>query len=103
MRTGAKSAHMLPMTTNTPTLTDVALETRTITEQGGACPYQATGTILGQPFYFRYRNGYASLEIGESPVCGTAYGDSYAGSLDNEEFEMLYRTLLNQNLWSLTI
>jgi hypothetical protein len=68
----APAAHMPPMTTTNPTLTDLAMETRTITEQGGACPYQATGTVLGQPFYFRFRNGYATLDIGEAPDYGTA-------------------------------
>lgn len=93
---------MLPMTSKLPTLTDLAVETRTITEQGGACPYQATGTILGQHFYFRYRNGHASLEIGESSSFSTAYGDPYDGSLDDEEFESLFRLLLKQYLKSLS-
>jgi hypothetical protein len=52
--------------TTGPQFTDPILQTRTFTEQGGACPYQATGTILGQSSYFRFRNDCASLEIGES-------------------------------------
>lgn len=102
MRPGARSAHMAPMTTKTPKITDLALTTRTITEQGGACPYQATGTILSLPFYFRYRHGHATLEVGESRF-GTAHGDSYDGSLSDEEFETLFRLLLRQYLKSLKV
>ncbi|HEX9088668.1 MAG TPA: hypothetical protein VF867_14210 [Arthrobacter sp.] len=89
------------MTEQTPKLTDLILATRTITEQGGACPYQATGTVLGQHFYFRYRNGYATLEIGDKGHVGIAHGDSYSGSLDDEEFESLFRKLLKAYLKNL--
>ncbi|MBT2568830.1 hypothetical protein J7I84_20520 [Arthrobacter sp. ISL-85] len=51
------------MDTTAPKLTDLVLATRTISEQGGACPFQAEGTILGQHFYFRFRNDYASLTV----------------------------------------
>jgi hypothetical protein len=52
------------MTETAPTRTDLVLATRTIDEQGGACPFQAQGNILGQQFYFRFRNDYASLSLG---------------------------------------
>lgn len=91
------------MPTTTPTLTDLILETRTIKEQGGACPYQATGTILGQHFYFRFRNDYASLQIGEGETLGLpdVTGDGYNGHLSDEEFEKLFRKLLKRYLKTL--
>jgi hypothetical protein len=89
----------------TPKLTDLVLATRTFEEQGGSCPYQATGTILGQSFYFRFRHDYASLQIGESETFGIAdvTGDDYSGSLSAEEFETLFRKLLKKHLKSLKI
>lgn len=88
-----------------PKLTDLALETRTIDEQGGACPYQVRGTILGQEFYFRFRNDYAALRIGDGdPVAiSELTGDSYAGSLTDEEFEAAFRKLLRIYLASLKL
>ncbi len=38
---------------------------------GGKCPCQGSGTIYGQPFYFRARGGGWTLEVcepGEDPV-----------------------------------
>lgn len=92
-------------TTSLPRLTDLILQTRTIEEQGGACPYQATGTILGLSFYFRFRNDYASLQIGESETFGIANvtGDDYNGSLTGDEFEKLFRKLLKKYLKSLRV
>lgn len=92
-------------TTTQPRLTDLILQTRTIAEQGGACPYQATGAILGLPFYFRFRNDYASLQTGESETFGIANvtGDDYSGSLTGEEFETLFRKLLKKYLRSLKL
>lgn len=103
MTTAGWSAHIPPMTTNSPKLTDLVLATRTISEQGGACPYQATGTVLGQHFYFRFRSDFASLQIGDGETVGISgvTGDSYAGSLSEEEFEKLFRKLLKQYLKSL--
>lgn len=90
-------------TTKAPTLTDLIFGARTIEEQGGSCPYQATGTILGEHFYFRFRNDYASLQVGEAETVGLAgvTGDAYAGSLTDEEFEKLFRKLLKRYLKSL--
>lgn len=92
-------------TTSLPRLTDLILQTRTIEEQGGACPYQATGTILGLSFYFRFRNDYASLQVGESETFGIAgvTGEHYSGCLSGEEFETLFRKLLKMYLRSLRL
>lgn len=92
-------------TTTQPRLTDLILQTRTIEEQGGSCPYQATGTILGQSFYFRFRHDYASLQIGEAETVGIAdvTGDAYSGSLSDDEFEQLFRRLLKAYLKSLKL
>lgn len=92
-------------TTTQPHLIDLILQTRTITEQGGSCPYQATGTILGQSFYFRFRNDCASLQIGESETLyiPDVTGDDYSGSLSDEEFESLFRRLLKRYLRSLAL
>lgn len=89
----------------TPKLTDLVLATRTIEEQGGSCPYQATGTILGQSFYFRFRHDYASLQIGEFETLGIANvtGGDYNGSLTGEEFEEIFRKLLKKHLKSLKV
>lgn len=43
----------------------------TVSEWGGACPFQAEGTINGKPFYFRARHGSWTLEVaevGDDPV-----------------------------------
>lgn len=91
--------------TTQPRLTNLILQTRTITEQGGSCPYQATGTILGLSFYFRFRNDCASLQIGESEtlyIQGVT-GESYSGSLSDEEFESLFQRLLKTYLRSLAL
>ena len=39
------------------------------TSRGGACPYQAEGTIDGAAFYFRARGG-VSLDVGGDPIMG---------------------------------
>jgi hypothetical protein len=73
---------------------------------GGAMPVQAEGTWHGYPFYFRYRRGYATLELG-APVPGdqqdgrdpvrvplwsaeVAYGDRLQGVLTEAEFADLF-------------
>lgn len=91
------------MTALTPKLTDLVLETRTITEQGGYFPYQATGTILGLSFYFRFRDDHASLTVGESEavIIAGVTGDPMASSLSSDEFEKLFRKLLKRYLKSL--
>lgn len=35
-----------------------------ITSAGGVCPLQVSGTILGHPFYYRERHGWAELCVG---------------------------------------
>lgn len=94
---------MASMTATAPKLTDLVLATRTISEQGGACPYQAEGTILGQHFYFRFRHDYASLTVGEADQVGIdgITGDPYGGVLSDDEFEKLFRKLLKRYLKSL--
>lgn len=93
------------MTEIAPKLTDLVLATRTITEQGGACPYQAKGTVLGQHFYFRFRNDFASLTVGEAEPVGRSEvtGDPYAGFLSTDQFESIFRNLLKRYLKSLKV
>jgi hypothetical protein len=67
---------------------------------GGACPVQATGTYKGEPFYFRYRWGYASLGLGNEPVSNPdieyelQYGDGMDGFLSLGEFHDIFTKLL---------
>lgn len=91
------------MTELTPRLTDLVLATRTISEQGGACPFQVQGTVLGMPFYFRFRDDFASLSIGDSESVGQGgvTGNRYAGFLSSDEFETMFRKLLKRYLKSL--
>jgi hypothetical protein len=91
--------------TSTPKLTDLVIATRTIDEQGGTSPYQATGTILGLSFYFRFRYDYASLQVGESESFGidNVTGDDFNGYLSDEDFEKLFRKLVKKYLKSLKI
>lgn len=65
---------------------------------GGAVPFQGFGTWLGYPFYFRYRGGWASLDIGMpggDPLdptlwsAGVDYGENLSGWLDFSEFVLL--------------
>jgi hypothetical protein len=37
---------------------------------GGQCPFQAEGTINGEPFYFRSRGTHWEMSIGEIDVSG---------------------------------
>ena len=94
---------MAAMTELAPRLTDLVLATRTVSEQGGACPFQAQGTILGMPFYFRFREDFASLAIGDAESVGRSEvtGNPYSGFLSNEEFEAIFRKLLKRYLKSL--
>jgi len=67
---------------------------------GGACPVQATGTYKGEPFYFRYRWGYASLGLGNEPIINPdieyelQYGDGMDGFLSLGEFHDIFTKLL---------
>jgi hypothetical protein len=69
---------------------------------GGACPVQAEGTYKGEPFYFRYRWGEASLGLGGEPVMKPEYETSFQygggvdGSLTLGEFIDLFNKLLIQ-------
>lgn len=73
---------------------------------GGALPFQAFGTWMEYPFYFRYRGGWASLDIGMpggDPLdptlwsAGVHYGEALSGWLDFSEFVLLL-TYLSQRL-----
>lgn len=66
------------------------------TQTGYGCPEQYEGELLtGEFFYFRYRNGYASLylswyEIPHGPIeadvhTGIGVGDSLQGIFDDDE------------------
>jgi hypothetical protein len=68
-------------------------------EYGGAVPFQAEGSWHGHPFYFRYRNGQASLSLtaeGRNPVGNphwsgaVDFGDPIQGILTFEEFLHLF-------------
>jgi len=68
---------------------------------GGACPVQAEGSYQGQPFYFRYRWGFASLGLGgENPILHPEYssslshGDSFDGFLSSHEFKNIFTKML---------
>jgi hypothetical protein len=41
-----------------------------IKDLAGSCPVQASGTICGEPFYFRARGSSWSMSIGGSDVVG---------------------------------
>lgn len=68
-----------------------------VRESGGACPFQATGSVAGEYFYFRLRNGYASLEIGSRYSDGINVDNSTYGYLDGacsySEFEAIFDEL----------
>lgn len=67
---------------------------------GGACPVQAEGLYEGRPFYFRYRWGFASLGLGDSPVTkpeyesSMSYGQAFDGFLSLGEFNDIFTRLL---------
>lgn len=69
-----------------------------VRESGGACPFQAEGSIAGEFFYFRLRNGYASLEVGSHFSNGTSVNTSEYGYLDGacsyDEFEQIFNDLI---------
>jgi hypothetical protein len=67
---------------------------------GGACPVQAEGSYKGEPFYFRYRWGFASLGLGGDPVMNPeyessmSYGQAFDGFLSLGEFKDIFTRLL---------
>lgn len=69
-----------------------------VRESGGACPFQATGYVAGESFYFRLRNGGASLEVGSHFSNGLNVSNSEYGYLDGacsyEEFEQIFNALM---------
>lgn len=71
-----------------------------VRESGGACPFQATGSVGGEFFYFRLRNGYASLEVGSSYSDGINVDNAAHGYLDGvcstSEFEEIFDELIAQ-------
>jgi hypothetical protein len=87
------AATYLPLTDRVPGLE--------ITSAGGACPFQAEGTLLGMPFYFRYRSAHATLRVGEDLFdkslysAGMEFGDDdLQGWLEEDEFMSLMVTLI---------
>lgn len=76
----------------------LTLDDARVRESGGACPFQATGSIAGEFFYFRLRNGYASLEVGSHFSNGTNVDNSTYGYLDGacsyDEFEQIFNELM---------
>lgn len=71
-----------------------------VRESGGACPFQATGSVGGEFFYFRLRNGYASLEVGSDYSDGVNVDNASHGYLDGvcstDEFEEIFDELIAQ-------
>lgn len=74
-----------------------------VDQAGGVAPYQAEGTLSGYPFYFRYRNGNATLSVGGAdPVSEpywkstVAYGNPLDGSLTLKEFFYLFTLLASR-------
>lgn len=69
-----------------------------VRESGGACPFQATGTVGGESFYFRIRHGSASLEVGshyrESLNANIARWDYADGAIDYSTFEEMFTELI---------
>lgn len=69
-----------------------------ISDAGGACPFQANGYVNGESFYFRLRNGYASLDIGSDYNNGISVDNARYGYLDGScgysDFEALFDELV---------
>lgn len=70
-------------------------------EAGGACPFQAEGTLFGIPFYFRFRHNWASLRLGadvfDKPLysAGAEFGTHEdQGTLTDGEFMDLMSVLI---------
>lgn len=67
-----------------------------------ACPEQYSGTLVdGQPFYFRYRSGYASLAVGADCEgrrdVGVEHGDRLQGIFDSaEDRDRVFTQLLDE-------
>lgn len=71
---------------------------------GGACPFQADGTLHGLPFYFRFRHNWAELRILSDAgwfkplyTAGCEYGDGEdQGWLEPTEFVELMIRLIGE-------
>ncbi|MGV8847693.1 hypothetical protein [Tessaracoccus sp.] len=105
-----RQLRMRPLTRAIPGLT---LDTA-----GGACPFQAEGTLHGLPFYFRYRSAHATLSLCAPDaeefdyfaplyLAGMDFGEEYDGFLSDEQFQGLFADLVRQlvrapRLWEFT-
>lgn len=76
----------------------LTLDDAQVRESGGACPFQATGYVAGESFYFRLRHGYASLEVGSHFSNGISVDNSEYGYLDGacsyDDFEKIFNELM---------
>ena len=75
----------------------------TVSMMGGQCPFQAEGTIDGEPFYFRARGAHWRMGIGGDPVSSPAwsvegeYGTSFeAGWMTAVEAASFMRDAVSQ-------
>lgn len=73
------------------------IEDATVSDAGGACPFQANGYVNGESFYFRLRWGSASLEIGSDyrnslDASAPSWG-RLDGSCSYSDFEELFDEL----------
>jgi hypothetical protein len=75
----------------------------TSTQTCFACPEQYEGQLVdGRRFYFRYRNGWASLAVGGDDVSGRqdvgmAVGDGLQGIFDSpEQRDQVFAELLER-------
>ena len=57
-----------------------------VSSAGGSCPFQAEGLLYGLPFYYRERNGWASLSVGESNGAPPYLDSIYSAGIDCAEF-----------------
>lgn len=105
-----RQLRMRPLTRAIPGL---VLETA-----GGACPFQAEGTLHGLPFYFRYRSAHATLSLVQAGaedfdyfaplyLAGMDFGEEYDGFLSDEQFRDLFTELTGRlarapRLWEFT-
>lgn len=74
------------------------LDDAQVRESGGACPFQATGYVAGESFYFRLRHGGASLDVGSHFSEGMNVSTAEYGYLDGgcsyDEFEQIFNKLM---------
>lgn len=75
---------------------------------GGLCPVQGTGTLRGEPFYFRFRGDHAQLDVGplgeydipDPPRLRATWpgvtGEPLAGSLTDWQLTLVFLTLVRE-------